>query len=72
MFLSLSLLCICHSLIEDTFLMMVLGGNLSGILLFRLLFSFALMLLIAKLYDVLSDKNREKYLIASVVTETSK
>jgi len=72
MFLSLSLLCICHSLIEDTLLMVVLGGDLTGILLFRLLFSFIAMLLIVRLYNALSDKNRQKYLITSVATDTSK
>lgn len=67
MFLSLSLLCLCHSLIEDTLLMLVLGGDLSGILLFRLVFSFIVMLFVARLYAMLSATKREKYLITSVV-----
>lgn len=72
MFLSLSLLCLCHSLIEDTLLMILIGGDLTGILLFRLLFSFVVMLLIARLYAVLSDANREKYLITSVAESIDK
>lgn len=46
--LAMSFLSLSHSLIEDTLLMMLLGANLSGILLFRLLFSFFLIAIIAR------------------------
>ena len=43
---SLSLLALCHSLIEDTLLIMLPGADLSGILYARLLFSIMLITLI--------------------------
>ena len=39
-FTSLLLLGFCHSLIEDTLLVMLLGAHLSGVLWFRLVFAF--------------------------------
>jgi len=39
LFLSLALMGLCHSVIEDTLVMMVMGGHLSGILVGRVLFS---------------------------------
>lgn len=46
---ALSLLALCHSLIEDTLLIMLLGADLSGILYFRLLFSLLVIALIIRL-----------------------
>jgi len=46
---ALSLLALCHSLIEDTLLIMLLGADLSGILYFRLLFSLLITTLIIRL-----------------------
>ncbi len=46
-FLSMSFLCLCHSLIEDTLLMLLLGADLSGILWARLAFTFVVIASIA-------------------------
>jgi hypothetical protein len=48
-FCALALLGICHSFIEDTLLMVVIGGHLSGTLLWRTLFALAVTFLIAQL-----------------------
>lgn len=49
-YLSLCFLGLFHSVIEDTLLIMALGSDLSGILWARLIFSFALTALLARLY----------------------
>ena len=46
-FLSMSFLCLCHSLIEDTLLMVLLGADLVSILIGRLLFTFIVMAIMA-------------------------
>lgn len=52
---AISLIAICHSLIEDTLLVMLLGADISGALYLRLVFAFMIigigMRLIAKLSD---------------------
>lgn len=48
--LTLSFLGLCHSLIEDTLLIMLLGADLSGILWARLAFSLLVMVVISRLY----------------------
>jgi hypothetical protein len=47
--LSMSLVCLCHSLIEDTLLIMLLGADLSALLWSRLAFTFIIIAFIAKL-----------------------
>lgn len=47
--LAVSFLGLCHSLIEDTLLIMLLGADLSGILWGRLVFAFVVMAVIARL-----------------------
>jgi hypothetical protein len=46
---SLALMGLSHSLVEDTLLMMVLGGDLSGILFGRVFFSLLIMFIMVKL-----------------------
>ncbi len=46
-FLSMALLALCHSLIEDTLLIMVLGAHISGVLWGRLAFTFIFILIMA-------------------------
>lgn len=48
-FLSMALMGLCHSLIEDTLLMALIGGHLSGILLGRILFALAATFCLARL-----------------------
>jgi len=47
-FCALALIGLCHSFIEDTLLMLVIGGHLSGILVGRTLFALLVTLLIAR------------------------
>lgn len=57
--LSLSLLNLVHAVIEDTILMTILGGHISGILFFRVIFSFFIVLgilLLYKKFHTLFDK----------------
>ncbi|MCP4751562.1 MAG: hypothetical protein GY866_11760 [Proteobacteria bacterium] len=60
-FLSLSFMGLMHSVIEDTLLMMVLGGHLSGILWGRLLFSFIAIFLLVKLLDFVSEETFDRF-----------
>ncbi len=54
----LAFLSLSHGIIEDTALMMLLGGHLSGILLFRLLFSVAVLAILSKLPFIRFEKLR--------------
>ena len=63
---SISLLGLSHSLIEDTLLMMLIGADLSGILLGRALFTFVMIFLMVRLVKRCSDKNIQRYLVKSV------
>jgi hypothetical protein len=55
-FCALALLGICHSFIEDTLLMVVIGGHLSGTLLWRTLFALAVTFMVAQLLRRLPDR----------------
>jgi spore maturation protein SpmB len=55
-FASVSLMGLSHSLIEDTMLMRLMGGHLSGILWGRLLFSLAAVFLLIRLVPRLSER----------------
>lgn len=48
-FFSLALMGLCHSLFEDTMLMMVMGGHLSGVFAARLLFALLIVALLSRL-----------------------
>jgi hypothetical protein len=61
-FFALALMGLTHSLVEDTLLMMTLGGRLSGILVWRTAFSLLAIFLLVRLLGRLSDKTFEKYL----------
>ncbi|OIN04496.1 hypothetical protein [Oceanisphaera psychrotolerans] len=52
-FLTLSFLGLCHSIIEDTLLILLLGADLSGILWARLIFSIVVIAILARLPSVL-------------------
>jgi hypothetical protein len=60
-FFSLALMGLTHSLFEDTLLMMLLGGRLSGILAWRVVFSLLVIFLLVRLLMRVSDKAFERY-----------
>ena len=60
-FCALALLGICHSFIEDTLLMLVIGGHLSGTLFFRTFFALLLTWLIARLLPRLPAAVAERW-----------
>lgn len=64
-FFSLSLMGLSHSLVEDTMLMIVLGGHLSGILWGRVFFSFIIIFVMVKLLNNCSDRFFDRYLYRS-------
>jgi hypothetical protein len=61
-FLSLSFMCLCHSLIEDTLFVMTFGGHWSGLLIGRFLFSLLMMMILAKIVHKLSQSAFRRYL----------
>ncbi len=65
-FAAMTLLGICHSLIEDTLLVMILGAHLSGVLWGRLVFSFALAALINYWAKTRSAGFQDRFLFTSV------
>jgi hypothetical protein len=60
-FLSVSLMGLTHSLIEDTLLMLTLGASLIGILFGRVIFTLIFMFIFIRLISVLSEKTFKKY-----------
>lgn len=52
---SLALMGLCHSIIEDTLLMAIFGGDFSGILWGRILFSMVMVFLLVKLINGLPE-----------------
>lgn len=56
-FCSISLLSLCHSLIEDTLLVLLMGADLSGILWARIAFALLLIGLISRLIRQLPDRH---------------
>ncbi len=55
-FASLTMLALCHSLIEDTLLMLLLGAHVSGIIWFRLLFTLLALAIITRWLNRRSDE----------------
>ncbi len=62
--LAVSFMAICHSLIEDTLFIMALGGHWSGVLVGRVIFSLALMILLARLVHALPDRQLERWMLS--------
>lgn len=62
-FASIALMGLCHSIFEDTLVVMVLGAHVSGIFWGRLLFSLAAVFLLARLLNVLPQAWFERYLM---------
>lgn len=63
---SVSLLGLSHSLIEDTLLMMLIGADLSGILLGRVVFSLLIIYIMVRLVSRCSGDTVNRYLVKSV------
>ena len=63
-FCALTLLGICHSFIEDTLLMVVIGGHLSGTLLWRTIFALLATFLVARLLRRLPTPLVERWLFS--------
>jgi hypothetical protein len=61
-FFSLSLMCVFHSLIEDTAVIMVMGANLSGLLWIRMVYVLLLMFLLGKAINRLPQKFFDRFL----------
>ena len=64
-FYSLTLMGLCHSLIEDTLLLLLIGGHLSGILWGRLIFALLAMAIIVRIVRRLPERFRNTYLWAA-------
>jgi len=54
--LSLSFLSLCHSIIEDTILILLLGSHISGILFFRMIYTIVIILFMKYLLDTKLEK----------------
>ncbi len=64
-FFALVLMSLFHSVIEDTLLMLLLGGNLWGILFGRLIFALSTVWLLVHLINLVSEKQFRKYFFKS-------
>ena len=65
-FFSLALMGLSHALIEDTLLMMALGGHLYGLLLGRLIFTIIFIFLLVKGVSRISPAAFERYLFKPI------
>lgn len=63
-FYCLALMGLCHSVIEDSILMMALGGHYTGVLVFRFLVSMLIIWAVVKYTKHLSDSSFAKYFLA--------
>ncbi len=62
-FCSIALMGLCHSLIEDTLVMMLLGGHISGVFWGRLAFSLLAVFLLGRLIRALPQTSFERFLV---------
>ena len=60
-FFSLSLMGICHSLIEDTLLMFMIGGHYSGILIARLLFALFVVTILVRISKLIPETFSDRF-----------
>ena len=65
-FSALVLLSLCHSLIEDTLLMVVLGGKLSGLLWGRMIFAFTLVFVTVRVVEHVPGAFFDRFLFKPV------
>ena len=69
-FCSMALMGLCHSLIEDTLVMMLLGGHVSGVFWGRLLFSLLAIFLLGRLIRALPQAVFERYLVRPTAADS--
>ncbi len=62
-FYAMTLMGLCHSLIEDSILMMSLGAHYTGVFIFRMTFAFLMTFLIVRVTKALPKKWCDKYLV---------
>ncbi len=62
-FFSLSFMGLMHSMIEDTLLMILLGGHISGVLIFRFLFAMLVIFIMVRYIRRLSDSAFNRFFI---------
>jgi len=72
LFASVTLMGLCHSIFEDTLLMMVLGAHVSGIFWGRLIFSLVAIFLLVKLINKLPEHLFDRYLVRPVPVVAAK
>jgi hypothetical protein len=60
-FFSLSFMGLMHSMIEDTLLMILIGGHVSGVLFFRFIFAMALVFVMGKVLKSVSETTFNRY-----------
>ncbi|WP_031483513.1 hypothetical protein [Maridesulfovibrio frigidus] len=61
-FYSLTLMGLCHSVVEDTFLLMMIGGHVSGLLWGRLALAIVLVAILVQVTKILPETFCDKYL----------
>ncbi|MBW2185209.1 MAG: hypothetical protein JRG71_02040 [Deltaproteobacteria bacterium] len=61
-FLSVSFMCLCHSLLEDTLFVMAFGGHYTGLLLGRLIFSLIVIMALARVIESIPALTFRRYL----------
>lgn len=66
LFASVTLMGLCHSIIEDTLLVMVFGAHLSGIFWGRLIFSLLVVFVLVRLINRMPEHLFERYLVRDV------
>ncbi len=60
-FFSLSFMGLMHSMIEDTLLMLLLGGHITGVLVFRFLFAMLVVFVMVRLMKRVSDRTFSRF-----------
>lgn len=60
-FFSLSFMGLMHSMIEDTLLMILLGGHVSGVLIFRFIFAMAVIFIMVRIMKQVSERTFHRY-----------
>ncbi len=71
LFASITLMGLCHSIIEDTMLVMIMGSHISAVFWFRILFSLVFIYLLMKLVDLLPLRLVNKFLLQPVGSSRS-